>query len=195
MKLRNLLIMCIGVFVIGPISAQKPYIEGGSVKEQFEYVQEKASRWQNYTMLPDPWFSLLKTNAMDTLKEREKQISDLKKVIEDKNKELANINAELSQTHQELEQTIIEKDSFSTLGMELRKGFFMKLISFIFIGLIVITTIAVLFAKREILAAKRARKDMEQLKQEFEDYRQDSRIKREKLVVQHHREIQKLKGG
>lgn len=190
---KSFLTILIGLFATSFISAQN--LEGKNVQEQFEYIQEKSSRWQTFTMIPDPYFNLLRTSAIDTLKAREAQITDLKQIIHDKNEELDNINKTLNETRIDLENTEKEKNSFSVFGMNLSKGFFLNLVTFIFIGLIVIAVVTILYAKKERFSAIRAKKDLEQLKMEFEDYRQNSRKEKEKLVVQHHKEIQKLKGS
>lgn len=192
---KSILLFIVGFAAINPILAQSAKLEGGNVKEQLEFIESKASRWQTYTMIPDPFFTLMNKSILDTIGNKEAQIADLKQVIKKKDAGIAGLKKQLDDTQVELAKTQDEKDSFSLFGMLLSKGFFLNLVTFIFIGLLVVAGGAVLFMNRERSVALRAKKDLEQLKQEFEDYRQESRIAKEKLVVQHHRQLQKLKGG
>jgi hypothetical protein len=48
--------------------------------------------------------------------------------------------------------------------------------------------------KRSFVINRQIRRDLEETKEEFESYRQQSRERYEKLVVQHHKEILKLQG-
>ncbi len=182
------------VLISGKMVGQKAYIDKGSIIDQFEYVQEKSSRWENYTMIPDPWFKLLKKNALDTLKLKNEEIIDLQNSLIQKDVELTNSVKELTSTQNRLAETEAEKNSFRLLNMDMSKSFFLSLIGFVFIALLIITGGALLLFKRENMAIKRNKIEHEQLKQEFEEYRTEVRIRQEQLVIQHHKEIQKLKG-
>ncbi|GAI68959.1 unnamed protein product, partial [marine sediment metagenome] len=48
--------------------------------------------------------------------------------------------------------------------------------------------------KRSFVVTRQTTKDLEETREEFESYRQQSRERYEKLVVQHHQEVLKLKG-
>lgn len=178
----------------GNMFGQKAYIDGASIIDQFEYVQEKSSRWENYTMIPDPWFKLLKKNALDTLKMKNEEIAELQNFLTKKDVELQNAMKELTSTQKTLAETEAAKNSFNIFNMEMSKGFFLSLIGFIFIALLVITSGALLLFKKENMAIKRNKNEHDLLKHEFEEYRQEVRIRQEQLVIQHHKEIQKLKG-
>lgn len=184
------MLLAITVQVFG----QKAYIEGGSVIDQFEYIQEKSSRWESYTMIPDPWFKLLKKNTLDTLEIKNKEIAELQNSLKQKDVELNNSIKELNSTQKVLTDTEAEKNSFRLLNMDMSKSFFLTLIGFIFIALLVITAGALLLFRKENVAIKRNKNEHDQLKQEFEEYRKEVRIRQEQLVIQHHKEIQKLKG-
>src|SRR5690554_7607237 len=95
----------------GNMFGQKAYIDGASIIDQFEYVQEKSSRWENYTMIPDPWFKLLKKNALDTLKMKNEEIAELQNFLTKKDVELQNAMKELTSTQKTLAETEAAKRS------------------------------------------------------------------------------------
>ena len=191
---RSYIITLILLTLVGNGYAQKAYIEGGSIIDQFEYVQEKSSRWETYTMIPDPWFKVLKKNALDTLRVKNEEIVELKNSLTQKDIELNNSIKDLTATQNTLAETEAEKNSFNIFNIEMSKGFFLSLIGFIFIALLIITAGALLLFKKENSAINKNKTEHNQLLKEFEEYRQEVRIRQEQLVIQHHKEIQKLKG-
>jgi hypothetical protein len=61
-------------------------------------------------------------------------------------------------------------------------------------GLALLTVILFLTAKRNITVTIRTKKDLEEVKEEYESYRKQARERQEQLVVKHHNELRKLKG-
>lgn len=177
----------------GTINAQKPYISDASIEEQLEFVEEEASSWNQYVMIFDTWFTRLKTNINDTIKVKNSTISRLESTIVSKDSSITALNNQLDKTNNELQQTISEKDAFTFLGMNMPKSLFISIVIFIFFVLLAVTGMALLILQRSNQAARKTKKDLEKLTTEFEDHRQRSRQKYEALVVQHHKEIQKLK--
>ena len=61
-------------------------------------------------------------------------------------------------------------------------------------GLVVILAVGFLAFKRNLIVNIRTGKELKELKEEFEAYRQSSRIAREKMSMDHFNELKKLKG-
>ncbi|GAO28346.1 hypothetical protein [Geofilum rubicundum] len=179
----------------GTINAQKPYISDASIEEQLEFVENEASSWQQYVMIFDTWFSRLKTNINDTIEDKNSTISRLESTIVSKDSTITALNNQLEKTNRELQQTISEKDAFTFLGMNMPKSLFISIVIFIFFVLLAVTGMAVFMLQRSNMSSRKVKKELEKMKNEFEDHRQRSRQKYEALVVQHHKEIQKLKEG
>ncbi len=179
----------------GTINAQKPYISDASIVEQLEFVEKEASSWNQYVMIFDTWFTRLKTNINDTIKTKNSTISRLESTIVSKDSSITALNNQLEKTNRELQQTISEKDAFTFLGLNMAKSLFISIVIFIIFVLLAITGMALLVLQRSNMASRRTKKDLEKLTAEFDDHRQRARQKYEALVVQHHKEIQKIKEG
>lgn len=177
----------------GAVRAQKAYIQDAGIKEQLNFVETEASKWQNYVMITDVWFRQLKKNVTDTLDHKNKNIGALETTIASRDSIIGQLNGELEKTKAELEKTEREKNAFQFLGLSMAKPVFISLIIFIIIALLIATGAALFLYQRSNHTAGRTKKELEKMKEEFEDYRQRSRQKYENLVVQHHKEIQKLK--
>jgi len=190
---RTIIIAFVLLFSHISIFAQKEYISDASIEEQLEFVEEKASSWQQYIMIFDTWFQQLKTNINTTITEKNSTISRLEKTIVSKDSTITALNNQITKLNKNLQKTIEEKNDFAFLGMNLPKSVFISMVIFIFFILLALTAIAIFTLQRSNSASKKLKTEFEKTKTEFEEYRQQSRLKHEALVIQHHKEIQKLK--
>ena len=178
---------------VGSGHAQKAYIQDAGIKEQLNVVETEASKWQNYVMITDVWFRQLKKNVSDTLDLKNQNIAELRQTVAARDSVIGQLNGELEKTKTRLETSEREKNAFQFLGLSMAKPVFISLVLFVFFALLIATGAALFLFQRSNHTANRTKKDLEKMKEEFEDYRQRARQKYENLVVQHHKEIQKLK--
>jgi hypothetical protein len=80
MRVVTLAILAL-IYLSFPISAQKTYDNNASIEQQFEFVEEEGSRWQNYVMIIDRSFNQLKGNVLKTIKDKDATISRLETTI------------------------------------------------------------------------------------------------------------------
>jgi hypothetical protein len=76
----------------------------------------------------------------------------------------------------------------------MNKALYNSIMWIIILALIILLVILFLMFKRSFVVTRQTTKDLEEIREEFESYRQQSRERYEKLVVQHHQEVLKLKG-
>lgn len=192
--MRKTLLFSLLLLVNFSIFSQNKFQDGLTISEQWEFIKQKSSRWENYSMIQDPWLNNIKSSVLDSLDNKNKMIAELNSTINKINIEKEELTQKAENIKQELEKTRTEKNNFEILNISMNKSVFVSIISFTFLGLLIFTAFSFLLFKRENMNMSKCKKENEQLKQEFEDYRQESRIKQEQLVIQHHKEIQKLKG-
>lgn len=192
--MRKTLLFSLLLLVNFSLFSQNKFQDGLTISEQWEFIKQKSSRWENYSMIQDPWLNNIKSSVLDSLDNKNKMIAELNSTINKINIEKEELTQKAENIKQELEKTRTEKNNFEILNISMNKSVFVSIISFTFLGLLIFTAFSFLLFKRENMNMSKCKKENEQLKQEFEDYRQESRIKQEQLVIQHHKEIQKLKG-
>lgn len=192
--MRKTLLFSLLLLVNFSLFSQNKFQDGLTISEQWEFIKQKSSRWENYSMIQDPWLNNIKSSVLDSLDSKNKIIAELNSTINKINIEKEELTQKAENIKQELEKTRTEKNNFEILNISMNKSVFVSIISFTFLGLLIFTAFSFLLFKRENMNMSKCKKENEQLKQEFEDYRQESRIKQEQLVIQHHKEIQKLKG-
>jgi ribose/xylose/arabinose/galactoside ABC-type transport system permease subunit len=78
--------------------------------------------------------------------------------------------------------------------MEINKGAYNTVMWTIIAILAIALTLGFLLFKRNLFVTIRTGKELKELKDEFEAYRQSARIAREKMSMDHFNEMQRLKG-
>lgn len=197
--LLQLIVIVVFLLSISDISAQetksKQYPKDVSIEEQFNQVVDQSSRWENYKMITENWINTLRRNTLDSIKNQKKEISECKVLLAQKDSAIAKLESSLSETIDALSLAQREKNSMVFLGMKIMKSAFLTIIGLI-IGILAISLFVVFgLYKTSFFTIKKARTELDETKNEFESYRQESRKKYEEMVKQHHKEIQKMKGN
>jgi uncharacterized membrane-anchored protein YhcB (DUF1043 family) len=87
------------------------------------------------------------------------------------------------------------KNSIRLLGIEVNKTVYNTVMWTILAVMLFLLIAGYLTFQRNRVITVRTKKDLEDLKQEFEGYRQKVRVEREKTSLEHFNEIKKLRGG
>jgi uncharacterized membrane-anchored protein YhcB (DUF1043 family) len=80
------------------------------------------------------------------------------------------------------------------IGIEVNKIVYNTIMWTIAGALLLLLAIGFLAFKRNLAVTRNTKKDYDELKAEYEDYRQKSRLEREKMSMDHFNELKKLKG-
>ena len=103
------------------------------------------------------------------------------------------INNSLVEISASLQEVTRTKNSISLLGLEINKVFYNAIMWLIIAALLILLALGFIVFKRNRIITIRTREEINNLKEEFEEYRQSSRRAREKMTMDHFKEIQKLK--
>jgi uncharacterized membrane-anchored protein YhcB (DUF1043 family) len=169
-------------------------LTGNALKEQIKYLEEHTRIYENYRAIREDMYQKLNKNILDSLIADQSKIADLKNLtnnLKTANDSLKNL---LVTTTGNLEEMTSTKNSIKVIGIDINKGTYNSIMWIIVAGLICTLAIGFLIFKKYLITSIRTGKELEKLRQEFEAYRQSSRIAREKLEMDHFNEIKKLKG-
>jgi len=169
-------------------------LTGNALKEQIKYLEEHTRIYENYRAIREDMYQRLNTNILDSLTANKGKIVDLKNItitLKDENDSLRTLQ-EL--TAKNLEEMTATKNSIKVLGIEVNKRSYNSIMWILVAGLICVLSLGFIVFRRCIVTSFRTGKELEKLRNEFEAYRQSSRIAREKLEMDHFNEIKKLKG-
>jgi len=165
-----------------------------SIKEQITYLEDRTRIYENYRAIREDMFRKINSNILDTLTAGKNRIAGLINLTSDLTTSNDSLNSLLEITRVKLEETTATKNSISVLGMEVRKVAYNGIMWTLVAGLIVFLAIGFLVFKRIWSVNIKTGKELKELRDEFESYRQSSRLAREKLTMDHFNEIKRLKG-
>lgn len=169
-------------------------LDSATLQQQLDYMEERMNIYNGYRAVRDDIFLKMNKNSLDSLNAAKRDISQLESTLETTRSDMASLEQKLQQTTEDRDLAIKNKNSMSFLGIRMNKALYNSILWFIILALAVVLTILFLTFKRSFTVTRQTKKDFEETSEEFESYRQQSRERYEKLVVQHHQEVLKLKG-
>jgi hypothetical protein len=166
-----------------------------SIKDQIKYIEARTGIYENYRAVREDMFQKINRNVLDTLSAGKSTIASLNSRISQLNFKNDSLSTALDSTKVSLEKMTNTKNSIRVLGMEINKNFYNALMWIIILGLVFVLAVGFLTFKRIVSSNISIGKELKDLRNEFETYRQTTRIAREKMSMDHFKEIQKLKGN
>ena len=169
-------------------------LENGTLEEQLEYLDERTRIYNDFRAVREDMFQKIKTNSLDSLGRSKITISELESQLREQGILVESLQAELQNTNNQLDEAIKNRDQLSFVGIPMHKALYNTILWAVIAALAFITVLLFLSNKRLLTTARRNKNDLDELREEFEAYRKQTREQREQLVVKHHNELRKLKG-
>lgn len=167
----------------------------GSATEQLNYIEERTRIYENFRAIREDMFQKIKRNIGDTLTATRNRISLLITQTGSLNKTIDSLDSSLETAKAELAEITRTKNSIKVLGIEVNKATYNSIMWIIVGGLVILLGLGFLVFKRNRSVTLSTRKEFNELKAEFEQYRQKTREAREKMSMDHFNEMKRLKGG
>jgi len=166
-----------------------------TIPEQLKYLQEHTRVYENFRAIREDIFQKISKNTNDTLSKNRSRISTLvssNKALQSRIDSLLKIQEASEKTLAEITRT---KESLNVLGMQVNKKAYNTLMWTILGILILLLLIGYLTFRQNRNITVRTRKDLNDLKEEYEKYQKKTRLEREKMTIDHFNEIKKLRGS
>ncbi len=167
----------------------------GTIPEQLKYLEDHTRIYENYRAIREDMFRNISRNTIDTLASAKKKISGLIYQTTSLNNRIDSLNKGLAESDALLEKMSDTKNSIRVLGIEVNKTTYNSVTWTILGALIFLLVLGYLTFRQNRATTVRTKKDLDELKTEFEDYQKKTRLEREKMTMDHFNEIKKLKGG
>ncbi|MEN8227118.1 MAG: hypothetical protein ABFS38_03105 [Bacteroidota bacterium] len=202
MKLINqsfpaiLALFCISMITVQSSSAQyvtPAIMDSASLESQLNYVKERTRIYNDFRAIREDIFLKMKKNALDSLNKSKLEIATLNSRLSERNFQIETLNSDLGRTKNERDEAIRNKDNLSFLGIKMNKTVYNTIMWFIVLGLAVVAVILFLLFKRTRIITVQTKKEFDEIQNQYETHKKGSREKYEKLVINHHNEIMKLK--
>ncbi len=168
-------------------------LQNGTLREQLDYIEDRTLIYNNFRAIREDMFLQVKRNSLDSLAGAKREVNKLTEDLNSRDIEMDSLSALLDDTRDDLDLAIRNRDNIAFLGIPMHKTAYNLLVWIIIAGLTTLLILGSLIFKRNRVVTSRALRELDELNQEFENYRKSSREKREKLVMEHFNEIKKLK--
>ena len=170
-------------------------LKQGKLTEQLNYIEERTRIYEYYRAIREDMFQQIKRNAIDSLRTSESRNTELTTEINELNFRIDSLNRIVAGARAGLDEAIKTKNAINVLGLNINKFAYNSVMWIIVASLAGILVIGFLIFRRNLIVAKHTRTDLEELKTEFEEYRKQSRLAREKMSMDHFNEIRRLRAG
>jgi len=195
LRFLAILLLIVISIPVGKCQTTMPEVfENATLPEQMTYLQEKTRIYEFYRAIREDMFQKIKKNALDSLSASKAEISELMILNTRLNITIDSLNTLLEGTNIKLDEVTRTKNSIRVLGMEVNKFGYNSVMWIIVAGLATLLVMGFMAFKRTLITTKNTRKDLEDLKTEFEAYRKSSREAREKMSMDHFNELKRLRG-
>ncbi|WP_299217452.1 hypothetical protein [uncultured Dokdonia sp.] len=192
-----LLILCLGVLL--NVQAQETQNEDTSPKtviEQYDQVIESSGNYNNgpkrYKVIERPKLERYRKQLTDSVTSLKTNITTLNKRIEDQAAEISSLNTNLSNTQKSLADINLEKDSMNFFGLQMSKGSY-QMMMWSIIGILFLGLLLFIFRfKSSNTLTYQAKRKLEELELDFDDYKRKALEKEQKLGRQLQDERNKL---
>jgi hypothetical protein len=197
-QIRSLLTLTVLLIALIKVTGQGTLpdeLTKSPLKEQLKYLEDRTRIYENFRAIREDMFQKLKINVTDTLSAFNRKIAGLNKTTSVLSQTIDSLKADLASTKTRLDEMTRTKNSMSVIGLEINKIAYNNIMWTILALLAAILLLGFLVFKRNLSTLFKTRKDLQELKDEFETYRKTSREAREKMTMDHFNEIKRLKGG
>lgn len=196
LQYRYILIIAFVVAMFSHANAQRALPDEllqNTIEGQIKYLEERTRIYENYRAIREDMFQKINSNVLDSLSAYKKEIADLKSRISSLNSANTSLGNSLEETKASLEEVTRTKNAISLFGLEVNKVVYNSVMLIVIAALIFLLVIGYTAFRRNSHITARTREEIDNLKDEFEQYRQSSRRAREKMTMEHFKEMQKLK--
>jgi hypothetical protein len=169
-------------------------MDTATIDDQLQYINDRTRIYENYRAIREDIFQKIRNNTLDSLNGLKEQVISVQSSNKELDETITGLNNRIELLESEKESAISNRDSLMFFGMQMTKSAYNKLLWTIITVLLALTVIVFLLFKRSNSVTKLAKKDLGDIKKEFEEFRRVAHENKEKLIVGHFNEIKKLRG-
>lgn len=196
--------MKLSTFITGGMLLLATFVAQGQVEEevgkentiegQFIDVIEKSNNWEHFKVVPKQKLNALKKSIQDSLNVQKQLILEKNSTIKSSEQKINDLKTQIENLQNSFDKLKNEKDSVSLFGVLLSKGLYSSIVWGIIVALGSLLAFYIFRFSKSNAVTKRSIKDLEDLQNEYEDYKTKSIERDQKLRRQLQDEINKNRG-
>ncbi|MEX0883234.1 MAG: hypothetical protein WDZ72_07155 [Cyclobacteriaceae bacterium] len=164
-----------------PEAQSENSLQGGTISEQFDYINQVSSNYQEYKVIKRVDLNQLQSNILDSIGQYQNKIQALNTELGQNESRISALDSELEDTKAANEQAVRERDSFSFFGFLLQKGLYNTLMWGLVIFLTLILLISYFRFKRSHKITSETQHNLDDLREEYEQHRRNTLERERKL--------------
>ena len=156
-------------------------LDSGNVDNQFEYVIKKSNNYQQYEVIPKEWMVQLRDQVKDTLNGMRLEKTSLQQELNQRAERIEELTSQLASTRDSLGNSRAAQEEMALLGTPTSKSTY-RLIMWSVVGLLFLFLLIFMFRfRRSNVITVRAKENLSNLQEEFDDHRKRSLDREQKL--------------
>jgi len=173
------------------VAKPRAYIKDAPIKEQFEFIMEKSSRWKTYKVIEIAWLKKFESGFVDSLNSIRQDFIGAEKLVAERDKTIKTLELSLKENKDVLSTIQNEKDSMSLFGILMSKSSYNLFIWSLVGGLLIVAGFFFLLFKRSNSVTKETNIRLEEVREEFDTHRKNALVREQKLARKLQDEINK----
>jgi len=168
-------------------------LDSATVEQQIDYVLKRSTTYEDYKVVKVVWLNKLRKNLLDSLDAGKNGIKKRDILLITREEEVDSLINNLEATNATLIQTTKERDSMSLFGYLVNKSSYNSILFTIIILLATLLVFVFYMFQRSNSTTNATKKELNDLKEDFENHRKKSREREEKMARRHLDEVLKYK--
>lgn len=165
-----------------------------TIENQFIDVIEKSNNWEQFKVVPKQKLTALKKSVQDSLNIQKQLISEKNSTIKSSEQKINDLKTQVQNLQNSFDELKNEKDSVNLFGILLSKGLYSSIVWGVIAVLCLLLAFYVFRFSKSYSVTKHSIKNLEDLQNEYEEYRTKSIERDQKLRRQLQDEINKNRG-
>lgn len=157
-----------------------------NLEQQYAVFKKNLAYWDGKYILNERQLNDFYSAFRDTVSSLENETVAKANKIDALQNELNATNSQLEDTKAELETSIKNQNAIEVMGMQLEKGVYTMFISLLILALLVALGVVYMLYKRSNKVTVNAKKDYEELKEEFEVHKKNALERYTKINTELH---------
>jgi len=145
-----------------------------SIEQQYIVFKKGLNSWRGYYSLSEPQLNQFYKAISDTIAELKKEVIENESQVKVMLDELNSNIKETEEIQSKLTRSIQLENSISVLGVDVNRSVYSFSMYILIIGVLLISGLLFLLYKRSNRITQRTKKDLEELKEEFELHKKNS---------------------
>lgn len=196
LKLKfSVFVVLVSFFMIAAQAQEdtRAVLNKGTVEEQFQYIVEKSTRYQDFKVIKETSLNTLRSNVLDTLRKLKSNLNTTNQTIAAHKTNMDSIKTELQSTNEKLDNTFREKNSIRFLGILMSKEAYSRTM-WIIIGILAfVLIIFIILYKRSNQITVQNKMDLQETRAEFDKFRKRALEREQELSRNHLAELNKYR--